>query len=96
MKRVIIKLALFTANQHLFIEQDGKLEEQDIPTDSVAKFIAESGCDEVLIYGVPMYAKKWEREVNTKFDKKGMVWKYNNREFLDLVKKRAGGNIRGK
>lgn len=89
MKKVIIKFAMFSIPQKVYVEDDqGKISKYVMPLSKIAEFISTLNCSEVYLYGAKAFGIKLEREVRTKFDKNEILWYYNNKEKIqDLVEK---------
>ena len=91
MKKVIIKFAMFSIPQKVYVEDEqGKISKYVMPLDKIAEFISMLNCSEVYLYGAKAFGIKLEREVRTKFDKNEILWYYNNREKIQEIVKKAG------
>ena len=90
MKRIIFKVGGFTKNQKVFIEENGELTSHEIPVDNLARFILTSKCDEVYMYGNENFLKKFQEIIGNNFENSGIIWKYNDPQFLKKVKEKTG------
>lgn len=89
MKKIIIKFAMFSIPQKVYVEDEqGKISKYVMPLDKIAEFINYSNCTEVYLYGAKAFGLKLEREVKNKFNKDNITWYYNNKEKIkDIVAK---------
>ena len=93
MKKVIIKFAMFSIPQKVYVENEaGEISKYVMPLDKIPEFIATLDCDAVYLYGAKAFGIKLERDVTTKFDKKDILWYYNDRSKIQDIVEKAGLN----
>lgn len=80
-KSLIIKFAMFTETQNVFIEySNGTITKVPVSMNDLPKFIANSRCEKVYAYGLVPFTKKFEAEVRNKYNNTDIVWYYNDRK----------------
>lgn len=91
MKKVIIKFAMFSIPQNVYVEDEqGKISKYIMPLDKIPEFIGLLDCSEVYTYGARLFSTKLERDVTTKFENKQISWYYNNKEKIRDIASKAG------
>lgn len=91
MKKVIIKFAMFSIPQKVYIEdENGKISKYIMPLDKIPSFIASLDCCDVYTYGVKPFCAKLEKDVCTNFNKNNICWHYNDKDKINDIVHKAG------
>lgn len=91
MKKIIIKFAMFSIPQKVYVEEEnGQISKYIMPMDKISDFIGAANCSEVYLYGAKAFAIKLEQEVKTKFANQEILWYYNNKEKIKDIVGKAG------
>lgn len=90
MNKVIIKFAMFSIPQNVYLEdENGNFSKFIMPLEEIPGFIAAANCSAVYTYGPKPFCMRLERDVKAKFDKQDILWYYNDKDKIQNIVKKA-------